>query len=81
MLKGVNEIKFISKSVNANEIPALGQHHMLAPSTDLGQSYNQFGIAPRGVDEALAVAQRLKCPAQIAVRPSGRYTEVVGARF
>lgn len=45
MLKGVNEIKFISKSVNANEIPALGQHHMLAPSTDLGQSYNQFGIA------------------------------------
>lgn len=40
------------------------------------------GLAlPRGVDEALAVAQRLKCPSQIAVRPSGRYTEIVGARF
>jgi DNA repair protein RadD len=36
---------------------------------------------PRGVDEALAVSQRLKCPSQIAVRPSGRYTEIVGARF
>ncbi|NBS94786.1 MAG: DEAD/DEAH box helicase [Betaproteobacteria bacterium] len=40
------------------------------------------GVAlPRRVDEALALAQRLKCPQQIAVRPSGRFTEIVGARF
>ncbi|MCW2311466.1 DEAD/DEAH box helicase [Rhodoferax antarcticus] len=36
---------------------------------------------PKGVDEALDVSARLKCPAQIAVRPNGRYTEIVGARF
>ncbi len=36
---------------------------------------------PKGVNEALAVSARLKCPAHIAVRPSGRYTEIVGARF
>jgi DNA repair protein RadD len=36
---------------------------------------------PKGVNEALAVSANLKCPAHIAVRPSGRYTEVVGARF
>ena len=40
------------------------------------------GVAlPRRVDEALALAQRLKCPQQIAVRPSGRFIEIVGARF
>ena len=36
---------------------------------------------PKGVNEALAVSARLKCPAHIAVRPSGRFTEIVGARF
>ncbi len=36
---------------------------------------------PRHVDEALAVVGRLKRPAQIAVRASGRFTEIVGARF
>ena len=36
---------------------------------------------PRGVNEALAVSNKLKCPAHIAVRPSGRFTEIVGARF
>jgi hypothetical protein len=33
------------------------------------------------VDEALAVVKQLKLPAQIAVRASGRFTEIVGARF
>lgn len=36
---------------------------------------------PRRVDEALAIVGRLKRPAQIAVRASGRFTEIVGARF
>ena len=36
---------------------------------------------PTGVNEALEVSARLKCPAHIAVRPSGRFTEIVGARF
>ncbi len=36
---------------------------------------------PTRVNDALAVSERLKCPAQIAVRPSGRFTEIVGARF
>jgi len=36
---------------------------------------------PRGVDEALRQAEQLQCPAQIAVRAQGRYTQVVGARF
>jgi len=36
---------------------------------------------PRRVDEAIACAARLRCPKEIAVRPNGRYTEVVGARF
>jgi DNA repair protein RadD len=36
---------------------------------------------PRRVEEALACADRLRCPAEIAVRPSGRFTEIVGARF
>jgi DNA repair protein RadD len=36
---------------------------------------------PKRVDDALALHTRLRAPAHIAVRPSGRYTEVVGARF
>jgi DNA repair protein RadD len=36
---------------------------------------------PQRVDEAIACAAKLRCPSEIAVRPSGRYTEVVGARF
>ena len=36
---------------------------------------------PTRVNDALAVSARLKCPSQIAVRPSGRFTEIVGARF
>ena len=36
---------------------------------------------PSKVEEALQVADRLRCPAEIAVRPSGRFTEIVGARF
>lgn len=36
---------------------------------------------PRSVDEALQHAPALRRPAQIAVRPSGRYTEVIAARF
>ena len=36
---------------------------------------------PRRVDDALAVAQQLRSPSAIAVRPSGRFTEIVGARF
>jgi len=36
---------------------------------------------PKGVNEALAVSNKLRCPAHIAVRPSGRFTEIVGARF
>lgn len=36
---------------------------------------------PQRVDEALALRTRLKPPAEIAVRPSGRFTEVVAARF
>lgn len=36
---------------------------------------------PLTVDDALAQADRLMVPAEIAVRPSGRFTEVVGARF
>lgn len=36
---------------------------------------------PKSVDEALQHAPALRQPAQIAVRPSGRYTEVVAARF
>jgi DNA repair protein RadD len=36
---------------------------------------------PATVDEALSRAGELRQPAQIAVRPNGRYTEVVHARF
>lgn len=36
---------------------------------------------PQRVDEALEVTAHLRCPAEIAVRPSGRFTEIVGARF
>jgi DNA repair protein RadD len=36
---------------------------------------------PRSVDEALQHVSTLRRPAQIAVRPSGRYTEVVAVRF
>jgi DNA repair protein RadD len=36
---------------------------------------------PATVDEALARAAQLRRPVQIAVHPSGRYTEVVHARF
>lgn len=36
---------------------------------------------PSRVNEAMAAAAGLRCPAEIAVRPNGRFTEVVGARF
>jgi DNA repair protein RadD len=36
---------------------------------------------PATVDEALARAEKLRRPVQIAVRPNGRHTEVVHARF
>ncbi len=36
---------------------------------------------PNSVEAALAVTPGLRAPREIAVRPSGRYTEVVGARF
>ncbi len=36
---------------------------------------------PADVEEALACTAQLKCPAEIAVRPSGRFTEIVAARF
>ena len=38
-------------------------------------------LVPQLVDEALALRTRLRPPAEIAVRPSGRFTEVVAARF
>jgi DNA repair protein RadD len=38
-------------------------------------------LAPATVNDALARAQELRQPVQIAVRPNGRYTEVVHARF
>jgi DNA repair protein RadD len=38
-------------------------------------------LAPATVDDALARAQELRQPVQIAVRPNGRYTEVIHARF
>jgi len=36
---------------------------------------------PKKVDDAIACVSQLRCPAEIAVRPSGKYTQVVGARF
>ena len=36
---------------------------------------------PATVDEALARADELRQPVQIAVRPNGRFMEVVHARF
>ena len=36
---------------------------------------------PNTVDEALASVQVLPWPSEIAVRPSGRYTEIVGVKF
>ncbi len=36
---------------------------------------------PKNVDAALALMHQIRPPKEIAVRPSGRYTEVVGARF
>jgi DNA repair protein RadD len=36
---------------------------------------------PSRAAEALALRDRLRVPTHIKVRPSGRYTEVVGARF
>ena len=36
---------------------------------------------PKRVDEALALTQGLKCPSQIAVKPNGRFVQIVGARF
>jgi DNA repair protein RadD len=38
-------------------------------------------LAPSTVDEALARVDELRQPVQIAVRPNGRYAEVVHARF
>jgi DNA repair protein RadD len=38
-------------------------------------------LPPTTVDEALARTEELRQPVQIAVRPNGRYTEVVHARF
>ena len=39
------------------------------------------GYLTRTVDEAIACSAKLRCPSEIAVRPSGRYTEIVGAKF
>ena len=39
------------------------------------------GSCPVSVDEALLAADRLRRPHQIAVRPAGRFTEVVDARL
>lgn len=36
---------------------------------------------PSKIEEALSCTDRLRCPAEIAVRPNGRFTEIVGARF
>lgn len=36
---------------------------------------------PGKVADALQLTDRLRCPAQIAVRAQGRYTEIVGTRF
>lgn len=36
---------------------------------------------PATVEQALVHSSQLRVPAEIAVRPSGRFTEVVGARF
>ena len=36
---------------------------------------------PDNVEAALAVMHHIRPPKEIAVRPSGRYTEVVDARF
>ena len=36
---------------------------------------------PVSVEDALQHADQLRCPAQIAVRAQGRYTQVVGVRF
>jgi DNA repair protein RadD len=38
-------------------------------------------LPPATIDEALARAEELRQPVQIAVRPNGRFTEVVHARF
>jgi DNA repair protein RadD len=38
-------------------------------------------LAPATVREALVRTDKLRQPVQIAVRPNGRYTEVVHARF
>ncbi len=36
---------------------------------------------PHNIADALRLTDRLRSPAQIAVRAQGRYTEIVGARF
>lgn len=36
---------------------------------------------PRNVSEALTLTDQLRTPREIAVRPSGRFIEIVGARF
>ncbi len=36
---------------------------------------------PQRVEEAIAAVPKLRTPSEIAVRPEGRYTAVVGARF
>ena len=36
---------------------------------------------PKRVVDALAMRDRLRVPSHIKVRPDGRYTKVVGARF
>ena len=36
---------------------------------------------PHNVQEALAFVHRLRRPTQIAVRPSGRFVEILDARF
>lgn len=38
-------------------------------------------VVPKSTEEALARVSELRCPAQIQVRPNGRYFEVVGRRF
>ena len=36
---------------------------------------------PRNVSEALTLSDHLRTPREIAVRPSGRFVEIIGARF
>ena len=60
------------------------EHQRLSPAEGgqlVGAAAHRACPCRSNVEEALAWTDQLRWPAEIAVRPSGRFVEIVGARF